>query len=41
MLISIMVFSGIPPFWSSREERTVYESSASIQANSTVLRTLQ
>ena len=31
MLISIMVFSRIPPFWSSCEERTGYESSASIQ----------
>ena len=27
MLISIMVFSGIPPFWSACEERTGYESS--------------
>ena len=38
MLISIMVFSGIPPFWSTCEERTVYESS---KTYSTVFRTSQ
>ena len=31
MLISIMVFSGVPPFWRACEERTGYESSARIQ----------